>query len=86
MNRSPLHLAVLKNNFYMVDYLISCGANLNSQDIDMETPLHISSRLGYENITEYLLKKNSDYTLKNIFHETPFDKVCNRKIHEVKIK
>lgn len=27
--RSPIHLAIMKNNLEMVDYLIKCGANLN---------------------------------------------------------
>lgn len=27
--RSPIHLAIMKNNLEMVDYLIECGANLN---------------------------------------------------------
>lgn len=83
MRRSALHLATLKNNFYLVDYLISCGANVNSQDLDLNTPLHLSSKLGYEIITDYLLKKNANFRLTNSFYEKPSDIACNINIYKV---
>lgn len=84
MKRSPLHIAVLKDNYFMVDLLISCGANINCKDSDENTPLHLSSKLGYDKITIYLLCKNADYEIKNQFNEYPSDISCNIIIYKVK--
>jgi len=83
MNRSPLHIATLKNNFYMVDYLLSCGANINCQDIDFNTPLHLASKFGYEKLTDYLIKRNANHLITNLFLEKPSDICCNISIFNV---
>jgi ankyrin repeat protein len=83
MKRSPLHIAVLKDNYYLVDYLISCGANINCKDSDDNTPLHLSAKLGYEKLTAYLLCKNADYEIKNKYNEIPSDISCNYSIYKV---
>lgn len=83
MKRSPLHIAMLKNNIFMVDYLLSCGANINCQDIDFNTPMHIASKLGYEILLDYLIKRNADYLLVNSYREKPFDICCNINIYKV---
>jgi len=85
MKRSPLHIATLKNNFSMVDHLLSCGANINCQDIDLNTPLHLASKLGYDRLTDYLIKRNADYFIKNLYKEKPFDICCNANIYKVSI-
>ena len=83
MKRSPLHIAVLKDNHYLVDLLISCGANINCKDSDDNTPLHLSAKLGYEEMTIYLLCKNANYKIKNKYKELPSDISCNNTIYKV---
>ncbi len=86
MKRSPLHIATLKNNLTMVDFLLSCGANINCQDIDLNTPLHLAAKLGYERLTDYLIKRNADFMIKNSYQEKAFDICCNINIYKVSLQ
>ena len=74
---------MLGNNFIILNLLINCGANIDCQDIDNNTPLHFSSRMGYEKLVEYLLKIKARSDLKNIQGETPLDIVANINIFSV---
>jgi ankyrin repeat protein len=85
MKRRPIHLAALKGNLKLVDYLVSCGGEISCVDIDNNTPLIFASRLGYEDLVEYLLIKHADFSIKNMVNETALDVVCNIKINNVPI-
>ena len=41
--RTPLHAAVMKGNCILVERLVGYGADLNIQDHEMATPLHIAT-------------------------------------------
>ena len=41
-NQTALHLAVHQGHFCIVERLVGYGANLNIQDINGDTPLHIA--------------------------------------------
>jgi ankyrin repeat protein len=83
MKRTPLIMATLQGDFEIVDLLVSCGADVNKYDIDNNTSLHYASRIGRVKIVEYFLYKRADYSLKNIYGETPLDLVGNYEVYSV---
>lgn len=68
-NQSALHLAVLADHPGIAEYLISCGALLDAQDISGATPLHYAVRYGKSHLVELLCSAGAnpnacDSTLK----------------------
>ena len=45
VNRTPLHEAVIKGDARIVELLVGHGADLDIQDHEMATPLHIITHL-----------------------------------------
>lgn len=77
---TALHLAA-GNNFVMAtQLLVNRGANINAQNYQGDTPLHMAARatendLGAQTIDNHietlLLKHHADHTLQNYDQETP---------------
>ena len=45
MNRTPLHGAVISGEARLVELLVGYGADLNVQDLEFATPLHIVTHM-----------------------------------------
>ena len=69
MKRTPLHIACLRNYLQIVKLLVSHPViiclivklvDINAQDTDFNTPLHIASELGFVKIVEYLIDNKCD--------------------------
>lgn len=53
-------MACLKGNLEFVKVLLKYGANLKVVDEDFNTPLHLASQYGRENIVKYLLENHKE--------------------------
>lgn len=53
------------NNVGHVELLLKYGVNINEQDIDGNTPLHIASKRGLKDIVEYLILNGADTKIEN---------------------
>jgi ankyrin repeat protein len=82
MKRKAIHFAILSGELHYVDYLVRCGADCDSIDMDKDSPLHYASRLGNSLMVEYFLSKYVKIT-KNIYNETPVDIAVNIGIFKV---
>ena len=47
---TALHLAIMNNNLDLYDVLIENNANINSKDVDGNTPLHLAILYNYQDI------------------------------------
>ena len=86
LKRTPLHMAVMKNNYEMTALLLNCGANIDCSDIDGNTPIHFASQLGYDKIVISLLQKKCRIDLKNCEMQNPIDLICNSRIYSIFIR
>uniref|UniRef100_A0A8W8IST7 Uncharacterized protein n=1 Tax=Magallana gigas TaxID=29159 RepID=A0A8W8IST7_MAGGI len=64
--QTPLHLAVLVRSVELVEILIQSGADLGCRDLHGNTPLHIASYHGFDNIVVCLLKYASVLPVINL--------------------
>lgn len=55
----------------MLDLLIRSGANVNSANVNGETPLHIAARLALEKTIEKLIENGAEIEVRNSEHKTP---------------
>ena len=84
MKRTSLHLAVLNNNPSSIELLMEEGADPNSQDIDLCTPLHYAIEYGHIKILEKFMEyKNVDLSLRNHQKMTPIDCCRDRKAYSL---
>ena len=58
-----LHIAANNNCIDVINVLISYGANVNSLNIDEQTPLHLASKKGYEESIKILLSNEANPNL-----------------------
>ncbi len=84
---SAIHLAIVKgytvkskdgkkleySNFEIVKKLVECGADVNIQDRNGNTPLHLAYLRRDQEMINFLLDKGADQNLKNNSNETPSD-------------
>lgn len=72
--RTVIFLACKRNNFNLVDYLLSKNIlDINHLDINKENCLHIAVKIGNRSIISLLVKKGVDVNQKNNKSKSPFD-------------
>lgn len=82
IQRTPLHLATLHNQFSVVKLLVHNGADINLVDNELNTVLHYASMQGYYNIVEWILRK-SPLLPKNNMGRTPVCLALNYETYSV---
>ena len=63
--QTPLMLTCNYNNFDMIEYLVSNGADLEKTDINGNTALLIAGKHSFFNIIKYLINMGANYEVKN---------------------
>ncbi|MCE3237340.1 MAG: hypothetical protein K0R24_321 [Gammaproteobacteria bacterium] len=69
--RTPLHIAVAKGSWQIVQILILAGIPLDAQDNEGNTPLHLASYFNHTEIAVHLGKAGSHLNGKNRKGQTP---------------
>jgi ankyrin repeat protein len=69
-NHTPLQIAAQAGSLASVQYLSSCGANVDHRDIHGETALYKAVRAGHKNVVDNLIKAGADFTAMPHFLET----------------
>lgn len=72
-NYTPLMIAVEKNNPSLVQYFIDEGADLNLQDNEGNTALHIAFENGYNEIADKLIAQKANQNILNSNKQTAED-------------
>ena len=70
-----LMLSVIHNCKSIFNFLIEKGANINTQNIYLNTPLHYAFAHKNYNFVDKLIKNGADETLKNRFGQSYFESV-----------
>ena len=72
-NNTPLHIACTNGDksLNVVNFLIKKNANVHAANKNGETPIHISARRGYEQLTNVLLDKGADVDVQDGEGRTP---------------
>ena len=76
---SFLHIATMENLPELVKYFTDKGANLNIQNLNGDTPLHIAAREKFDLCTRILLKGKAALDIPNNDNQIPFDYFDNIK-------
>ena len=61
---APLHVAVYGNNYMATDILLMKGANVDTQDVNGDTPLYDTVKDNHEHLVRRLLVGNADVNMK----------------------
>ncbi len=69
--RTPLHLAVISNHLNTVQFLLSLGANVNTQDHINNTPLHYAAINGHLNMVLSLIAAGASVGASNVLGFSP---------------
>ncbi|RZC37193.1 protein phosphatase 1 regulatory subunit 12B-like, partial [Asbolus verrucosus] len=70
---TALHVAAAKGYIDVMEILLQCGADIDSQDVDGWTPLHAAAHWGHKDACQILSENLSDMDAKNYVGQTPFD-------------
>jgi ankyrin repeat protein len=73
---SPLITASLFGKTEMAKLLIDAGADVNFQNNDESTALHVAAFFCRPDVVKLLLEKGADKSLKNKYGQTPYDMVA----------
>ena len=69
---SPLHHAIIHDDYNIAKYLIDCGANINIQNNEGCTPFYLAVRYNRYSLMKLLHHKNADINMPNTNHNYPF--------------
>ncbi|KAL3856365.1 hypothetical protein ACJMK2_011133 [Sinanodonta woodiana] len=77
-NKFPIHLACdhERGNLEMVQNLVNHGSEINVQDADLSTPLHLACFQSNDEVAFYLLEKGARIDLSDLDDETPLVRAC----------
>ena len=67
----PLHIAVLNRQIQIASLLLRYGADVNKQDIGLNTPLHYAVENGDEKAVELLMKYHAKTNIANLQDKIP---------------
>ncbi|MBS0370118.1 MAG: ankyrin repeat domain-containing protein [Proteobacteria bacterium] len=86
LGRAPLHYAVEGQHYKAVEWLITAGANVNSNDEEHigETPLCYAVQSGYPDLVELLLRNGADPDITGWMANTARIRAAKRKDDEGK--
>ncbi|KAK4225840.1 ankyrin repeat-containing domain protein [Podospora fimiseda] len=80
--QTPLALAAKRTHNYqlvIVQYLYDLGANIESRDNDLSTPLHMDAADGLPEVVEFLLEKGADRNMRDHEGRTPLMRALGPK-------
>ena len=69
---TPLHHAIMHNDYNIAKHLIDCGADVNIQNNEGGTPFYIATRYNHYSLIELLQHNNADINKPNINGNNPF--------------
>jgi len=75
-NRS-LMVAARKGNIDAVRTAIDAGADLNTKDRWLDTPLHWAVTRGHDDVARLLIEKGADRSVRGEYQRTPRDLAAN---------
>lgn len=81
---TPLMMAVSFNNFEVVEYLLSVGANINKQDLNGVSSMHYAVSRNLLKMASLLKSKHADLDLKDKIGRTPLDIAKEKEFAEIK--
>ena len=68
----PLHMAIDREiNIEILKTLVKWGADINAVNDELQTPLHLATRIGRHDIMKYLVEQGANVNLKNKNDNTP---------------
>jgi len=73
LGRTPAFISGSKEDIDILDQLLACGADVNSQDCNGNTALHIACRDRSENLAMLLMDRRADPLLNNYDGQAPSD-------------
>ncbi len=68
---TPLHLAALKGESMVAEFLLGHGGEVDAKTPDGNTPLHFAALAGHKAVAELLLSRGADVNGRNAFGATP---------------
>ncbi len=68
---TPLHLAALKGESMVAEFLLSHGAEVDAKEREENTALHFAALAGHKAVAELLLSRGADVNGRNGFGATP---------------
>ena len=72
-DKTPLMHCAFNHDFWTAKMLIAWGADVDYQNTDDETALHIAARYNSDDITELLLRFSANVNIKNNKDQRPID-------------
>lgn len=82
----PLHNAILMNHSAgNIRFFLKLGANVNKQDSNGNTPLHLAVALRKRQIVQTLVEAGADLSVANVHGLTPWNLALASKPRDVEI-
>ena len=76
--RTPLLIAVEKDNLEAAELLINAGANINAEADNLDTPWLQAGALGRTGILRLMIPKHPDFTIRNRYGGNALIPACER--------